>query len=286
MNLHCRRPSTFLAGFLTIVAACVLLSPEEAFAKKSEAWLELGTHAQNPSGAPAMFALSPLASGYYHLADPVYAEATVGGIGTLTMSGDDQFELDDRDNVDIQFANPYLGIGYLTEFSGLELKITAGITVPLAIPGGAAAYTIAEGMRGGWDPWLWAPRRLAPVLGVEAHQGLQHDMQIGGEISTAAMAWFGDGSQDTIYVLQSSAQWSIDASDVVELGTRLRGVIGRSLGNMGDRGLQTAFELFGILEARDQIYQARLVVPINDPYGFGFSSGGVWGLHVGAGMQF
>ena len=268
-----------------VTALFIIWMPLQASAQESEAWFELGTHAQNPPVGAAVLALSPLASGYLYLTDLVYVEIIAGGVGTVNLT-DDDVDLESRGDVDVRFGNPYLGVGFFTEGSGRQIDITTGLTVPLASTEGAASYAFAEGMRGGADPWLWAPRRLAPVVGGSIRQRMQGGFILGGELQMAAMSWFGDGEQDAIYVLQTGIVASTSLSEDFDIGTRAQGVVGRSLGNQGQRGFQTAAEIFAELEVGDQTYHARLTVPINNPYGFGFSSDGVWGLHIGMGISF
>lgn len=281
---------------ITVPLSCLVASsamflflmalPLQAPAQSTEAWVELGTHAHNQEGGPATIVLSPLGTGYLHLTEEAFAELTAGGVGTIALEGDAQHSIDDRDNIVSHLSNPYLGVGYVSRDEEVDITVTAGITVPLAVPGGSGRYAFGEGMRGRWDPWLWAPRRLSPVVGVEYRYQIDGITYASGEAGAAAMVWMGEGEASTRVALQGAGEAGVMLSDTLESGARATFVTGESVGGIEDAPLQLSAELFGRIHANDQLYQARLTVPLNSPYGFGFGSGGVWGLHLGAGFQF
>lgn len=272
-----------LSVMVTWLLVCL---PVEAEAQSTEAWVELGTHAQNEPDSPALIVLSPLGTGYLHLTDEAFGELTAGGVGTIALEGDTRYGLDDRNDAVSHLSNPYLGIGYKSEAGDAELTFTGGIAVPLAVPGASGRYAFGEGMRGRWDPWLWAPRRLSPVVGVQYHYQIDGITYMSGELGTAAMFWMGEGTEDPRFVLQAAGETGVMLSDAVETAARATFVTGESIGGRDDTPVQLSAEFIGRLYTNDQLYQARLTVPLHAPYGFGFRSGGIWGLHFGAGFHF
>ena len=278
--------STPAALFVATAFMALIVLPTSAVAQQSSGWVEFGTHLQNQSDGPALAVVSPVASGYLQVTETLYLEATVPAVGLVVLSGDETHDLGDRHNIDTQIGNPFLGFGASHEFRGWEMKYSGGVGLPLGVPGGLSTYIFAEGMRGGWDPWLWSPRRLTPVIGVSGRHWLDETIRLGIHAKTGIMFWFGDGSAPREFAHQLAIEIATAPRENIEIGLRNRTVLSRFLASQGQRVAQNSVELFGQLEAREQFYQARLTVPLNEPHGFGFSSGGIWGLHLGAGMRF
>ena len=242
---------------------------------RSRGWAELGFHARAGDG-PGRLMASPLGAAYYRLAEPLYVTLMMGAFGELVLEGDDAF------SVEAHIGNPYLGFGFELPLPGVELQLLGGFTVPLAGVDGAAAYHFAQGMRGLWSPWLWASRRLSPVVGARIDTSGDEAVRFGGEFGLAPMFWFGEGRAPAQLAIQGSLHASVVVADVVDIGARGLGVgLGEGVGT------QLSTEIFvNVQTGGDRIYHARLTMPLNKPYGFAFAPEGVWAIHVGGGMLF
>ena len=269
-----------------------LVASPSAMAIDTEASMEIGFHAQSQDDGPGLFVISPHPRGHAQLTDLFFLEASLPTVGIILIGeGDDSDlinEIEGRDDNDFEFGNPYLGMGFHFDNPLQELQIRSGVTLPVARPDGASALAFGEGMRSGWEPWLWAPRRLSAVIGADFRQYIHEGLAVDTGVAFAPMFWMGDGSEDTEFAFQAHGGLTSKlADDTIETGFRLTAVQGRSLVQQGDDAdLQMGIEPFGRLIIDDQVYSARLTVPLNEPYGFGFSSDGLWALHLGAGTRF
>ncbi len=242
---------------------------------RARGWAEVGLHAR-AGDEPGRLMASPVGAAYYRLADPVYVTVALGAIGKLTFEGDDAFE------VDAYVGNPYLGFGLDIPVEGVDVGLTGGFTVPIATEGGVLAFSYAQGMRGAWEQWLWATRRLSLVGGMRFDAEGVGPLRFGGEFGIAPMFWFGEGTAATRLVMQGSMQASTVLAGVIDVGLR-----GLGVGAGGDSPTQASTEVFANVQGPGQrIYHARFTIPLNEPYGFAFSPGGHWALHLGAGMVF
>ena len=242
---------------------------------RSRGWAELGLHARSGEG-PGMFIASPFGAAYYRLAEPIYVTVAMGAVGELVFEGSDSFRADGY------LGNPYLGFGFDLPIEGLEVQLLGGFTIPLAGVDGGPAYGFAQGIRGGWSPWLWASRRLSLVAGAKFDLDGEGPLRFGGEVGLAPMFWFGEGSLPARFALQGALHGSLVIADILDVGGRALVV---QPGGGGDA--QAAAEVFAnVMGSGQKVYHARLTMPLNRPYGFAFSEGGFWGLHLGAGMVF
>ncbi len=278
--------------WIAAVAATTLWS-SAALGIDGEGSVELGFHAQSQEDGPGIFVFSPHPRGHASLTDEVFVEASLPAIAIFYIGDDEEDSnlidgLESQSDDDFELGNPYLGAGVAISSSVQTLKLRTGVTLPVARPDGALALSFGEGMRSGWEPWLWAPRRLSPVFGADFQHRLDSALAVDAGASIAPMIWMGDGSRDTEIAGQAHVDITGQPGDgEFETGLRLSGVYGPSLATPDESSdLQMGLQPFARLHVNDQIYSARLSIPLNDPYGFGFSSDGVWALHLGAGTRF
>lgn len=150
------------------------------------------------------------------------------------------------------------------------------------------ALSIASGMRGWRDYWLWAPETASVVGHFDMYLRYSSGFVFGGQIVVGNLYGV-DDTEDTeqrgLAGYNLLAQVDLDvAYDTRLVRSMLRAsyvtlpLRDSKLDDDNDQiNVQTEFRIR--LGGADLV--ARLDVPIDEPFGFAFDSGKVWGVHIG-----
>ena len=251
-------------------------APAPSSAPRQGSWGDVGFFLQKTAGG-TFIALSPITGTRLQLVGPVWAEGLWGltlalGIGS---NGAQQ---------DMAIGNPYVGLDYVAHTPGMTLVAGGGLTLPLAQGGPPITYAVSEGMRARWDPWIWAQQRMALVAKARVRFQRPGGLTFAGEAGLGYLFWLGAGSAPGLVDLQLAGEVGYRPTPLFSFGLRMTAVAGQPIGS--NDLLQLGLEPYLRIHGGGQMYEIRLTLPLDGPYGFGFAPGGVWGIEVGGGIAY
>jgi hypothetical protein len=188
-----------------------------------------------------------------------------------------------------RIGNPHFAAYYHSQGDILKLRIGGGVAVPAAqlpddeFSGAAASYGFATAMYGLLRPWLWQPEALPIQV---------PSLRIGADISIVTIEASGDivimvpinDGQDVEVLVPLSAGAMVHLW-FLGLGGSIGAAFLPTAGEGADR-LQVSLSpritaTFGPVEL-----EARLTMNLDEPFGFAFDDGGIWGFFLGVHAQF
>jgi hypothetical protein len=191
-----------------------------------------------------------------------------------------------------RFGAPYLAGYYVGKHGNLKLRLGMALGIPAAVlpDGGRArevahtAYTMAAASRGGWNIWMWIPEAatLAFPARLELAGALPH-LLLAADV-TMGIPIFLRG-QGAGFGLQFAGEVGYKSKHV-SLGGRLSHLWWAADTPFLPKFFQMALEPFIRVDFGKPFLQARLTMNLNDPWGYAFDGGGIWGFHIGGGTQF
>lgn len=187
-----------------------------------------------------------------------------------------------------QVGNPSLGLHYMG-FSGgsFAARIGAAFTAPVASVGDGMlgedvlALATAPAMDGGWDAWRWTPEvasvSLPVLVGWAVAEGFLVDLDVEPAVvfSTASEA----GSTEAVVQTAIDTHYHIEG---LTLGLRWQAVLLPTLDN-GDKAQLSAVPYLRV-RFDDTSLGLRMVLNLDEPSGFAFDDGGVWGFWASLGF--
>lgn len=181
-------------------------------------------------------------------------------------------------------GNLHVGANWLKAAGPLRMKLGAALEYGpwTSDPSGisVAALAGASAIRGAHDLGLWAPERFSIVTPSHLEFGddfvVTADFALGLHIST--------GGADTEISVQLDPGFGYYVSRDALLGVRLP-IAAVPTGGAGDNA-QLALEPFVRVGFGDGFLNLRLTLNLDEPNGFAFDNGKIWGVHVGAGGSF
>lgn len=201
--------------------------------------------------------------------------------GTTAATG-----IGDLDSSDSGLAvgNLQIGANWLKAAGPLRMKLGAALAYGpwTSDPSGisVAALGGASAIRGGHDLALWAPERFSIVTPSHIEFGddfvVTADLGLGLHIST--------GGADTEISVQFDPGVGYYVSDEALIGVRLP-IVAVPTGGAGDNA-QVALEPYARIGFGGGFVNFRFTLNLDEPNGFAFDNGGIWGVHVGAGGSF
>ena len=145
------------------------------------------------------------------------------------------------------------------------------------------AFATSAATHGNRRLWLWAPERLSLVLRGTVSHRFAEAFDVFGEAGVAPMIPVGDEGTDTDLFMEGTVGGAWVVPDLLRLG------LGLSLAwlptGTGDV-LQTSLQLFGRVWLDNLFLALAFTMNLDEPAGFAFDNGGIWGLHFGVGSQF
>lgn len=220
--------------------------------------------------------------------------------------------LGEQDAQIFQVGNVYAAHYWVWRTLSRQIRLGLGLGAPTAILrdeqpqqtiNDLIALHSATGMRGARDLWLWAPQTGAVVGYFDFFQRFSFGLVIGGELAVANLYGFDDSRETQLF---GQSGYNVVGQTRLEVGfdtrflrTALRGtyvtvplsevLVGYALGSdqtakgwiIADETDQIAAELeFRIRLGRADLV-LRLDVPVDEPFGFAFDEGKLWGAHIG-----
>lgn len=176
----------------------------------------------------------------------------------------------------VEPLNPFLA-AYATPAHGpLRLRLGLGVALPIAearTENELNAYRSARALRGGWDPWLYRPDTFSLVVPVRAELAVGPPLLLAAEGAVFVLFGTAAGSGE-----QLGFQGALEATGrlgILDLGARLQAV-----SETPDEA-QVSVEPFARVHLGPVGLLARLTLNLDEPDGFAFDRGGIWGAHVG-----
>lgn len=225
-------------------------------------------------------ALSPLVAVAYDITDAFRASAQMG----LAIAFHGEVTAPETpeplpSGTAFLFGSPLLAVDWLGATGQWRFRLGAGATLPVSHAEGldeAHAYDAALGMRGGLDPWLWAPDRISIVLRGRAEIEPAPSFVAGAEGAVAGMLWTGDGRRDSLTALQLAVDGEFRADEQWAFGGRVA-VANHEL--LPDRSeLQLSLVPYARIVLGASKLTFAVTVNLDSPYGFAFTRGKVWAL--------
>lgn len=218
----------------------------------------------------------------------------------------------EEDAQTFQVGNVYAAHYWVWRTLARQIRLGLGLGAPTAIlrdeqPGqtlnDVVALQVASGMRGARDMWLWAPQTGSVVGWFDYFHRFHFGLVVGGELAVANMYGFDDSRETRLF---GQSGYNVVGQALLEVAfdtrfvrTALRGsyvtvplsevLVGYALGSdatepgwlVPDETDQISAELeFRIRVGRADVV-LRLDVPVDEPFGFAFDEGNVWGAHIG-----
>lgn len=296
---------------LALVAASALLvapaasaqygGPQQIQPTRSALWGELGiftgSHQRSALGSLAgaeasATALSPMLEGYFGVTDSIEIAFQWGSVFVdreTTLAG-----LTEEDS-SFLIGNPMISGVYLSHMDDAVLRLGMGVALPVAdIDDDSAAgivtrvigYGLAAAMRGWWDSWLWAHDRLTVAVPQLRIDSKNHDFVWAVDAAMGLMIDTGDDDRDVEVPVQLAFEGGARLGSSFVLGARLQAVWVPTWDDDEADNLQLALEPLARVELENAFFYSKLTLNLDEPLGFAFDEGRVWGLHFGGGGRF
>jgi hypothetical protein len=191
---------------------------------------------------------------------------------------------DNRGDSGVVVGNLHAGVNWLKAAGPVRMKLGAALEYGPWTSDPSEISTTALGgalaVRGMHEFGLWAPERFSIVTPSRVEFGddfvVSADFALGIHLST--------DSDDAEISVQLDPGVGYYVSRDALLGVRLP--IGAVPTSDGSDNAQIALEPFVRVGIGDAFLNLRFTMNLDEPYGFAFDEGKVWGLHVGAGGSF
>jgi len=296
-----------LAGFL--VAAVLWLAPGQARAFPDEPYSldegkkahtkrfhilgEVGVFAGKLEGDQRSIVVSPLIEMRIQLAYSVLLQL-VWGMSYANVDRSTDVDVDPENS--FRIGNPYAVFHYQGKKGQFSYRLGLGVTIPAAtLPesiderfGGAAqsAYSLAAAMRGNTMYWLWDAHSVSVIVPVAFERSKPSGFLWGAYLDTGAMIKIDEKNNRTSktdFIMQMIGMMGYQATDWLRVGSRFSLVL---IPKFDANKTQLAVEPY-LRFGRDNAFGAiRLNVNLDNPWGFSFDKGQVWGLRIGGGAAF
>lgn len=236
------------------------------------------------TGQMDVFVVSPMAGVGWHPTDTLRVSAEIGT--SVLGHGDVTGTIMEDGGARFVFGNVLLAAALLDQTESLSYELGVGVTLPTAPTGDIATFSalsLANAMRGAWDPWLWAAERLSLIASGRLETALAEQIFLIGEADVGVLFYAGDSDGETLFAAQAAADFEYRTGDLA-LGARLQGVLADDF--LPDR---KSFELaampyFRVALGETAHVGAGFLLNLIPPYGFSFGTGKVWSLRIFAGF--
>lgn len=199
-------------------------------------------------------------------------------------------------------GNPYVGVraGMHDRENGFRVRGGLGLTAPLTNlyddyrggllgDGFVGIFTLALGgaMQGAWDAWLTVPLNMAVVARGDV-EWRQEYFDLGAEVGFGALlpVEYEGQTGDTTLALQGAAWAAGRPIPELAIGARFQAVMIAPTGEDMDSEGYLALVPFVRGEIGAGFVEGRLVMNLDDPYGFAFDDEGIWAVYVSGGADF
>ena len=293
-----------LAGFL--VAAALWLAPGQARAFPDEPYsLDEGVKAHTKRfhilGEVALFAgklegnqrsivISPLIEMRFQLAYSVLLQVMWG----MSYVNVDLADEDADPQNAFRSGNPYVAFHYQAKKNQFSYRLGVGVTIPVAtvtddlneVFAQQSAYSLAAAVRGNTNYWLWDAHAVSVIIPIAVERRKPSGFLWGAYLDTGAMIKINDKNNRTSktdFIMQMAAMMGYQATDWLRVGSRFSLVL---IPKFKQNNTQLAVEPY-LRFGRDNAFGTVLLnINIDNPWGFSFDKGQVWGLRIGGGAAF
>ncbi|RLB52630.1 MAG: hypothetical protein DRJ42_14270 [Deltaproteobacteria bacterium] len=238
-----------------------------------------------------LVSLSPVGRGHYDIADGW------GGHFVIPLSYVDVSAPMDPGTTLIRFANLTLGA-----HKRLRHEATSGtVAFDIALPTGwvpndvdpdqqsamRLAFATSAATHGNRRLWLWSPERLSLVLRGTVSHRVAGAFDVFGEAAVAPMIPVGDEGTDTHLFVEGTVGGAWVVPELLRLGIGLSvAYLSSGMPAGSEDPVQTSLQLFGRIWLDNLFLALAFTMNLDEPAGFAFSDGGVWGVHFGVGSRF
>ena len=264
---------------------------KKAHTKRFHILGEVGTFAGKLEGEQRSIVVSPIVEMRFQLAYSVVMQA-VWGLSYANVDRDPDGNIP-PDNT-FRFGNPYLAFHYQGRKKQFSYRVGAGVTVPAAtLPDeindqvtAASAYALAAAIRGNNNFWLWDPHTVSVIIPIGFERYKPSGFLWGAYLDTGALIKLNDKNartSKTDFIMQMAAMMGYQATDWLRVGSRFTLVL---IPKFKEQNTQMAIEPY-LRFGNDNAFGAiRVNVNLDNPWGFSFDDGQVWGLRIAGGAAF
>jgi hypothetical protein len=183
-------------------------------------------------------------------------------------------------------GNPYLGVSRVHLDGTVRYKAGLGVTLPVAGDDDRQLWALEfTRLTSGWqDQHLWAPNTLSIAAPVRVEVGERVVAGVDATPIVVVPTQDNGGGDDADLLLQVAPGIGAYATDALLLGARLP-IAWLTTVDTWDAA-QIALEPYARVDFGSGFVNGRLTVNLDEPNGFAFEDGRVWGAHLGGGLVF
>lgn len=249
---------------------------------------ELGLFAGNLEDGQKRVLVSPLFDLRLQLAYSVLFQITWGM--SYANVDNDQGESDNT----FRIGNPYAAFHYQGKKNQFSYRVGVGVTIPAAtLPDDNAerivaqtAYTLAAALRGNTGFWLWDAHSVSVIIPIAFERRKPSGFLWGLYLDTGVMIKINDKNnrdKKNDFIMQTVGMMGYQATDWLRVGSRVSLVL---IPKFSGAKTQLAVEPYVRFGNENAFGAIRLNVNLDNPWGFSFDKGQVWGLRVAGGAAF
>ena len=249
---------------------------------------ELGLFAGNLEDGQKRVLVSPLIEMRLQLTYSVLFQVMWGM--SYANVDNDQGESDNT----FRIGNPYAAFHYQGKKNQFSYRVGVGVTIPAAtLPDDNAerivaqtAYTLAAALRGNTGFWLWDAHSVSVIVPIAFERRKPSGFLWGMYLDTGVMIKINDKNnrnKKNDFIMQTVGMMGYQATDWLRVGSRVSFVL---IPKFSGAKTQLAAEPFLRFGNENAFGAIRLNVNLDNPWGFSFDKGQVWGLRVAGGAAF
>ncbi len=188
----------------------------------------------------------------------------------------------------VGLLNPHVAVTYVARADDLRIEMALGMSLPAATADDSnrsAAYLVALGAVGAWDPWLYLPNTLGITLPVTARLDFEYfTLALDAAFFMLIPTTGGGNDRESQFGAEAGLEgyWAIGLFD---LGLRLQAVQVGAVGPQ-DTYLQTSLVPLARLYLQPFILLTEFNFNFDTPHGTTFGDSGTWGFKIGLGVDF
>ena len=249
---------------------------------------ELGLFAGNLEDGQKRVLVSPLFDLRLQIAYSVLFQVTWGM--SYANVDNDQGESDNT----FRIGNPYAAFHYQGKKNQFSYRVGVGVTIPAAtLPDDNAerivaqtAYTLAAALRGNTGFWLWDAHSVSVIIPIAFERRKPSGFLWGMYLDTGVMIKINDKNnrdKKNDFIMQTVGMMGYQATDWLRVGSRVSLVL---IPKFSGAKTQLAVEPYVRFGNENAFGAIRLNVNLDNPWGFSFDKGQVWGIRVAGGAAF
>jgi hypothetical protein len=266
---------------------------KKAHAKRFHLLGELGLFAGKLEGDQRSIIVSPIFETRFQLSYNFLLQA-VWGFSYANVDRDPDGN-GEKDNA-FRAGNPYLAFHYQGTKNQFSYRVGVGATIPVAtLPSDLgdrsdgteqSAYSLAAALRGNTMYWLWDAHTVSVIVPIAFERRKPSGFLWGTYLDTGALIGIdsrNNRNKKTDFIMQMAAMMGYQATDWLRVGSRFTLVL---IPKFRQNNTQLAVEPYLRFGSETAFGVVRLNINLDNPWGFSFDDGQVWGLRIGGGAAF